>query len=100
MLIGIISFFICEKLVTFANKTEEEEDDVDRNFETDLNISDSSNNNVANHVDKDSKNHSKLQQSSHNKHVSLHSQDGTEFCIKNVQSFIDRRLLEPRGKRV
>jgi len=67
VLIGIISFFICEKLVTFANSRETDEDG---NFETDNSISDdSSNNNVENHGDTDSKKNSKLQHSSHNKHI-------------------------------
>jgi zinc transporter 13 len=40
VLIGIISFVICEKLVTFANT------EVTENTETEASISDSSNNNV------------------------------------------------------
>jgi len=70
VLIGIISFFICEKLVTFA-KTEEEEEDEDGNFETDISISDSSNNNLEQPVDKGSKKNStqEHEHSSHNKHI-------------------------------
>lgn len=55
VLIGIISFVICEKLVVFANSEGGDDDDdahvdvgveEEENFETEINISDSSNNNV------------------------------------------------------
>ncbi len=86
VLIGIISFVICEKLVAFAkieddeeeddqkneDGIQEEEDDEEENFETEISLSDSSNNNVEKkpNLKGTKKKNSMQKHSSHNQHVS------------------------------